>query len=577
MVNRLPYLTKNRYQVYYFRMVFPVSIRSIPSAPKEIRLSLETKSSQIALDRYLDLYQSIRILVLSFHSIIQDKQGINDMSEVGKTLKDKLQDWKQKQRFYDQLNERDDVIYQLRKERLALKRQQEEQAQELTKEKARAEQYRGVAAAYKERASTQPATIPATPAGVLSNSQITLEALVEEFLAFEQADSTNKEKTKKARRNYLYRFLDIVGYRIPLCELTHEHINHYSDVIHLIPKNFEKQGFDYPEDKHQRPDWFRANIHTLEGDKLSGEGISSTFKHPRELFRWAKKKRFFQEDLSDMLETSEKRKKETKKEAIPFSPDQLTTLFIDGYLYNDVKRSREQPKDWHFWVPLIGLTTGMRSSEIGELEISDFVEIEGFWCINVDETKSEAGARFFPIPQRLIDAGLLDYREQCIQRPHRKHPNRLFPDMNLKTKESKYSDTIGRFFNVPENGYMKRMEVESTSEKERLSFHSLRHNAVTALLHTKLDRTGEPTTLEVIKNIVGHGLDFAKTYGIDVERWRDVTTFDYNHRDRIPLQALTDRLHDMKEALDNADLQIDLSGVHYNRFKKRKKPSTIKE
>lgn len=409
-----------------------------------------------------------------------------------------------------------------------------------------------------------------------------MRALINKFIEHEANESTNKERTKQARIRHLARFIDIIGYDLTIDDFGARNVQEYRDIMHHIPANFDKFGYDLPDKRSLRSDWYKTQVKSLEGSRLSGGGITSAFKHARQFLRWARTNRYLNEDFSDILTVSAKREKSTRKKRMPFTPEQLTLLF-SGYLYGDLLRPREKPLDWKFWVPLIALTTGMRSDEIGALTLDSFVYEHGLWCIRIGEAKSDAGIRYFPIPQSLINAGLINYYKDKKSRSCRKStPARLFGELKLKGKTSKYSDTIGQFFNASSKqrdnkgemrltGYMARVGIFPDTSDVSLSFHSLRHNFVTLMLNTKLKETGEPATLETIKNIVGHSMDFAKTYGVSESRWSDVTLHTYNHRDRVPIPEQKERLYAMKGAMDNIDFGFDLNAISFSRYKRRKK------
>lgn len=70
----------------------------------------------------------------------------------------------------------------------------------------------------------------------------------------------------------------------------------------------------------------------------------------------------------------------------------------------------KQPKDWHFWGPLIALTTGLRSEEIGTLTVQQIqANFHGTAVIKVEGTKNDSAKRTVPIPQTLLDAGFIEY------------------------------------------------------------------------------------------------------------------------------------------------------------------------
>ncbi|HCH1011437.1 TPA: tyrosine-type recombinase/integrase [Vibrio parahaemolyticus] len=396
----------------------------------------------------------------------------------------------------------------------------------------------------------------------------TLQAYVEKFLAYEEENSTLAASTLRARRNGLMRFLDIVGYNVALKSLNADNIRYYRDMIHKMPANFEHQGFKIPRALSKRPQWFKETIEQWEGRVLGG-GLDSHFKHVRKFLEWAQNEHYLERDFKSMIKASPKRIEATKKEVVNFMPNDLTKLFIDGYLYGDQKAPRDNSVAWQFWIPLIALYTGMRSEEIGALRLSSIVKKADLWCIQIEKSKTEAGVRTFPIPQRLLDAGLLNYRFQMLEDQNGDVDASLFP--TLKMKGGEFSNRIGQFFNRNINGkhkdgtpridgYMFKCGVVNPSGTQTLKFHSFRHGFITKWLEARMP-------LDMLRNIVGHRGDF-RTYGVVYEE-QEGATEAYIHHDRVSEEARKKRLSQMKDGMDSMDFGVDLSGISYKRFLSR--------
>ena len=87
-----------------------------------------------------------------------------------------------------------------------------------------------------------------------------------------------------------------------------------------------------------------------------------------------------------------------------------------------------------YWAYLLIFFMGLRPSEIGRTRLVDFAEIDGRWYIDYrnkskdsegeERVKAEASARLIPIPRLLIDLGLLDRRNDLLQ----KGEKMLFPN-----------------------------------------------------------------------------------------------------------------------------------------------------
>ena len=84
-----------------------------------------------------------------------------------------------------------------------------------------------------------------------------------------------------------------------------------------------------------------------------------------------------------------------------FTKSDLNLIFDD--LHNFAENS------WQLWIPLIGLYTGARISEISSLKIEFFSVKNGINSILFDGTKMDASKRTIPIHPDLIKLGILDF------------------------------------------------------------------------------------------------------------------------------------------------------------------------
>ncbi|MFC0060178.1 tyrosine-type recombinase/integrase [Vibrio inusitatus] len=574
-MRKLPYLKKNKFGVYYFRFIFSKKLRVLSNSPKELSLSMGTKDFLVAIPHYLRVLENANQLKLWLDTYLEKDEF--DMT----TLKSKVELWKQANQLNKKIEETGNLNFELRKELLAQQSAKQSLLDQNAKLKETCSELTGALKATKRLhksalPSPAPSKKPAPAERSVAISSMTLKTLVARFHAFESEHSLNTEKTLKARKIYLQRFLDIVGANTRIHLLNADKIRSYRELIHAIPRNFDKQGFIIPKANGKRPKWFKETIEASELPTLSGEGIETHFKHVRCLLRWAQNEHHLEQDLYSMLVVSKKHAKATKKIVVNFLAHDLHKLFMDGYLYGDHKAAREKTQPWQFWIPLIALTTGMRSEEIGALSASDIFIEEDFWCITVRNSKTDAGERTFPIPQFLLDMGLLDYRRAILEGASTAETP-LFP--TLKRKGDTFSNRIGQFFNRNINGklkdgspryegYLHKCAISNPSDKEVLCFHSFRHGFITTLLNTLINEHGDRLELDLVKNIVGHNSDFTK-YGIAAESWTDVTRHVYDHKSRVSLITLRERYAAMKHAMDKMDFEVDLSLISFKRYKDR--------
>lgn len=144
-------------------------------------------------------------------------------------------------------------------------------------------------------------------------------------------------------------------------------------------------------------------------------------------------------------------------------PHNRVTPKESGYLADDGK----------FWIPLIGLFTGMRESEIAMLDVSDVAwneETKSWLFLVAQETgagKTKAAQRRIPVHPILEQIGLIEFRNTMEAKGH----VHLFPDLRQKKKPGQ---AFGKWFReyLTDLGLYQRWR----------DFHSLRHTFKTRLI-----------------------------------------------------------------------------------------------
>lgn len=178
-----------------------------------------------------------------------------------------------------------------------------------------------------------------------------------------------------------------------------------------------------------------------------------------------------------------------------------------------------------YWIPLIGLYSGMRLNEICQLHVEDIMVIDGHWCFAVNDAgnkrlKNAASARVIPVHPKLIDLGLIRYHEAVKEA----NQPRLWMNLALIHLHG-YTNSIGKWY--------QRFNREYVTDDPKRVFHSMRHTVADIL---KQKAVSEP----VIAEILGHAhksitssrygkryqpkvlLEALKLldYDIDIPRWK---------------------------------------------------------
>jgi integrase len=227
-------------------------------------------------------------------------------------------------------------------------------------------------------------------------------------------------------------------------------------------------------------DQFRAKLREL----------PTTSKTARDRFNWIKSLlKYASQDL-ELISKSPwvglEIKSRTTSQRQPWTNEHLSIL-----LGHEIWQKGSLPKDSKagglaaYWVPLLGIYTGARCSELCQLMLHDIETKATIPTIRITDegegqnVKSEAGHRTIPIHSELIRLGFLDY-VKSLEGP------KLWP--NLPQRDGKPGGYFSQWF-----GTLRK----SLGIPDSIVFHSFRHTA-----RSTLSSAGAPET--VIDRLMGH-------------------------------------------------------------------------
>lgn len=203
----------------------------------------------------------------------------------------------------------------------------------------------------------------------------------------------------------------------------------------------------------------------------------------------------------------------------PFTPAHIAVLYDPAAIAKLSEAAR--------WGAVIGLHTGARVSEVGQLRLADFVESHSVPCVHITDdakgqsVKTDKSDRTVPIHRDLIALGLLDH----VAALRAAGETRLFPRAKVGGVNG-----MGNWLSKAFSYHIQREGAKV--EKGRLGFHSLRKT----LTHRLQDAGVHP---EIRAAIEGHELD-------------DEHHMSYS-RDITPAE--------MRTALNKVDYGLDLAGL----------------
>jgi integrase len=250
-----------------------------------------------------------------------------------------------------------------------------------------------------------------------------LSSYIEPYLSNAFAVNTPDEKTLDSYGAAIALFIDIVGDK-PLHALGVNDQNRFEDMIAKIPANRTKiaktRGLSLGE------------MSALDIPKLSPQSAKNVAMRTNRFLTWA----FRREGNKPPFELMGNvriaaRSKTVQRRA--FTDDELRTLFSPA----TYAQGRQQ-SPYMYWVPLIGLHSGMRINEIAQLALTDIVSRDGIMCFYVTDddadeapgrrakrVKTDAGRCIVPVHDALVNLGLLDY----IQTVRQDGQSVLFPEL----------------------------------------------------------------------------------------------------------------------------------------------------
>ena len=313
-------------------------------------------------------------------------------------------------------------------------------------------------------------------------------------------------KTEEEIRNSVKFLTECFG-DIPIGDITKEK----SNIIKSHIKN-------YPKNRTKNPKYRDKDFHSLMKMKIPQQDIihlTTINKHLGNLSSfmiWCVNNGYC--NTNPFTGMKIKQKKSPRDERDRFSEKELKEIFSkQNYLH---LTKVEKDSYYRYWVPLIGVFTGMRSGEICSLYLDNIREIGGNqrkkrWCIDILEEpnrpdkklKNQSSRRIVPIHDTLLELGFIDFITLLKKDTERK---RVFEELNYN--EGTYGRSISRFFN---NRYLPLLGIKT----DKNGFHSFRHSVIDHLKQLGV----EP---HFINELVGHSqgnidLDrYGKRYNPDI-------------------------------------------------------------
>jgi len=357
-----------------------------------------------------------------------------------------------------------------------------------------------------------PETKPSDHAQAVINQQPpvnlkSIKALIADHFAENTREGSGwSPATVKDYSNSAKLIQDFFGRETPIQNIKPKQFRSFRRLLQKIPRGYSNtkrfkaltldQILKTPDDK-------------IEWPMLSITRINQYLRYLSQLFTYAEDQGYIDKRPVRKLLIQNRRKRTREV----YKPDDLKKLFhSEMYLNNSFKFP------WQYWLPLIGLYTGARIEEICQLQIEDIKQIEGVWCIDINDhgnakrLKNQSSKRVIALHPILIKLGFVEYVTNLADTTE---GSKIFPE--LKPMAGKYSHYASKWFSK----YKKSCNITDT----KLKFHSFRHGFETNLKHNMVTQI---LTDEMLGHAVqGMAAVYGKKYTPDIQLKEGLTKLDF--------------------------------------------------
>ena len=256
----------------------------------------------------------------------------------------------------------------------------------------------------------EPATLP-------PKTDITFGEVYERFMADPTRDWSARTRLSYETTRRLA--LSIIGADRRMSDISRSVCREFMETLRFIPKSASKKYRNLTPreaaEQARREGW---------ADLISPANANTYLNKVSVVLNWAVQEEFLAKNHMRGLRLADPVAKREKR--MPFSDEQLRRMFgaplyrgcqNDGLGYAKIGSAR--PKGTRFWIPLIGLYSGMRLNEICQLDVADVRSINDILCFDITEAslignedkslKTRSSERIVPVHPDLLALGFAQF------------------------------------------------------------------------------------------------------------------------------------------------------------------------
>jgi integrase len=289
-----------------------------------------------------------------------------------------------------------------------------------------------------------------------------ISEVVEKFVAEKLASQAWTPKTESENRAVFKLFIWVEG-DVPINTVTRQTMAHFKQVLLKLPPNLTKN-------KRCRGKSIEKILKMSFRQTLSPSSVNRILTRMSGLLQYAEIHGMVTRNPATKMQLKKTQRDDELRRV--FTPSDLKKLFHSPLYIDD---SHSVP--YSFWVPIIGLFTGMRIEEICQLYLDDIRQEDGVWVFDVNshaadkKLKTRSSSRLVPLHPFLVhDLHLVEYAATL----RRKGEKRLFPE--LQRLRDGYGQRVSKWF--------ARYRIACGVTEKGKVFHSFRHGLADALKQT---------------------------------------------------------------------------------------------
>lgn len=437
--------------IYYFRYAVPTALKSLLNR-SEIKASLKTRDRELALHRHAQCVIHIEKIIDRVQQGMEFPKGPLFNYEVRRTSR----------------TDQNGVTTSEETAKIDPKVIQAFQAAGLT-----AEEISELTKAFIE--SIEKKSDLAKPLAAEKTSRedaLTLGQYVAKYLNDHEVIHNAPIDTRVATR--FRRLLEIIDPALPLDDFTLAHAGKIREQILKLPaKNRQYAALTVNQTIAE------ATLRDPNYERFTAKTINDYLDTYRVFFKKAMAENAYTgrvnpfEDLKvanrGSAARSEKRRKVDSKHQ-PFSSQEVSAIFSTSV--HEAFGSEHVHENFKYWIPLLGLLTGSRMSQIASLYCEDIFQEGGIWVIDFNENgpdkqaKNAASLRTVPMHPLFEKLGLPAFAKKVSEAGQK----RLFPELSNFHRDT-YAKRLEDWFN---RRHLIDVGVRTDTSTKAKTFHSFR-------------------------------------------------------------------------------------------------------